>query len=238
MSLLYIVRHGQASFFSDDYDQLSKKGFEQARLLGSYWQENGIEIDEVYSGSLKRQIQSADSCGESFASSGKSWPETQILEGLNEYGADEMMDKLKQELVEKHARVRKLYDEYDTATEEHERYRTFHRLLETVMEHYIAGEYESNGFETWREFHDRVNYAYRIIRDREGKGRKIAVFTSGGPIGVSVQSCLRAPEQQAGNLNWRVYNASVTQFTFRADRISLDHFNGISHLPAEMKTYR
>ena len=106
------------------------------------------------------------------------------------------------------------------------------------MEHYIAGEYESNGFETWREFHDRVNYAYQIIRDREGKGRKIAVFTSGGPIGVSVQSCLRAPEQQAGNLNWRVYNASVTQFTFRADRISLDHFNDISHLPTEMKSYR
>jgi len=106
------------------------------------------------------------------------------------------------------------------------------------MVYYIAGNYESTGFETWREFHDRVSTAYQTIRNREDSGRKIAVFTSGGPIGVSIQSCLHAPEQQAGNLNWRIYNASITQFTFSPNRISIDHFNTISHLPKELQTYR
>ena len=42
MSVLYVVRHGQASFFTDNYDQLSPKGVEQSRLLGKYWKKSGL----------------------------------------------------------------------------------------------------------------------------------------------------------------------------------------------------
>ena len=239
MSVLYIVRHGQASFFTDDYDQLSPKGVEQSRLLGKYWVENQVEIDEVYSGSLARQLQTAEAVGESFRQAGKSWPEVQVLRGLNEYGADNVLGHLRAELVEKHEHVRRLSEEFERATEERERYRTFHLLLETLMRFYIAGDYESDGFETWRQFHDRVIGALAHIRSQDRRGRRVAVFTSGGPIGVSVQTTLEAPEQQAGELNWRVHNASVTLFTFRADRISLDQFNSIAHLTTEeLRTYR
>lgn len=238
MSILYIVRHGQASFFSDNYDQLSEKGFGQARLLGNFWRESGIEIDEVYTGSLERQIQTAEGCGETYASNDRHWPEIEIKEGLNEYHSDMVMDNLKPELTHKYVQVRRLYNDYSAATDDRQRYSAFHRLLEVVMQYYIAGNYESTGFETWQEFHDRVTNAFTAIRNQGGSGRCVAIFTSGGPIGVSVQSCLKAPEQQAAELNWRVYNASVTQFTFRADRISLDQFNTIPHLPNDMRTYR
>ena len=36
MAQIYLVRHGQASFGSSNYDQLSELGFEQARLLGRH----------------------------------------------------------------------------------------------------------------------------------------------------------------------------------------------------------
>ncbi len=231
MSTLYIVRHGQASFYSSDYDQLSDIGYQQSRMLGCYWQENNIKIDAVYSGSLKRQIQTANACGETYDSKESPWPQSRILEGLNEYHADDVMEKLKPELAEKRADVRALSDAYANATEKQDLYRTFHRLLESVMTYYIEGDYESTGFESWRAFHERVTDAYRHIRANEGRGRTVAVFTSGGPIGVSVQSCLSAPEQAAAQLNWRVYNASIAQFTFSADRLSLDLFNGVPHLP-------
>ncbi len=39
MGTLYLVRHGQASFGADDYDQLSARGMEQAERLGQYWRE-------------------------------------------------------------------------------------------------------------------------------------------------------------------------------------------------------
>jgi broad specificity phosphatase PhoE len=239
MSVLYVVRHGQASFFTDNYDQLSPKGVEQSRLLGKYWVENCVEIDEVYSGSLARQLQTAEAVGDAFRQSDKPWPNVQVLSGLNEYGGDYLMKDLRAELVQKHDHVRRLSEEFERATEERQRYRTFHRLLEALMRFYISGEYESDGFETWRQFHDRVTGALAHIRTREGRGRQVAVFTSGGPVGVSVQTTLEAPEQQAGELNWRVHNASATVFTFGADRISLDQFNSIAHLTTdELRTYR
>ena len=37
MSVLTLVRHGQASFFAADYDRLSPAGEGQARHLGDYW---------------------------------------------------------------------------------------------------------------------------------------------------------------------------------------------------------
>ena len=73
---------------------------------------------------------------------------------------------------------------------------------------------------------------------RNDSGKTVAVFTSGGPIGVSVQSALEAPDLKAAELNWRVYNCSVTQFTFSGERISLDAFNGTAHLQPEMLTFR
>ena len=127
MSVLCLVRHGQASFFSDDYDQLSPKGVAQSRLLGKYWVENLVDIDEVYSGSLARQLQTAEAVGESFRQASKRWPEVQVLSGLNEYCGDKVMEVLRPELAEKHPHVRRLGEEFECAAEERERYRTFHR---------------------------------------------------------------------------------------------------------------
>ena len=42
MSVLTLVRHGQASFFADDYDRLSAAGEQQSRLLGQFWLEREI----------------------------------------------------------------------------------------------------------------------------------------------------------------------------------------------------
>ena len=57
MGTLYLVRHGQASFGADDYDQLSELGQRQSRRLGAYFQERGLTFEAVITGSLKRQQQ-------------------------------------------------------------------------------------------------------------------------------------------------------------------------------------
>lgn len=244
MSTLYVVRHGQATFFEDDYDQLSSKGEEQSRLLGDFWIEEKIALSEVYTGSLVRQRRTAEIVGECYGRAGLPWPQPQVLEGLNEYEAGSFLEILRGELSEKHEHVRRLSEEDDHAAGERERYRTFHRLLEAVVRYWIAGDYESDGceadgFESWVEFRDRVRGALDQILSVEGRGRRVAAFTSGGPIGVAVQTALEAPEQKAGELHWRIHNGSVTVFAFTAGRFTLDQFNSIAHLPsAEMRTYR
>lgn len=60
MSLLFLVRHGQASFHGDDYDQLSARGMEQSRQLGLHWAELNLIFDHVYVGPRRRHRQTLD----------------------------------------------------------------------------------------------------------------------------------------------------------------------------------
>ena len=66
MGQILLVRHGQASLFADNYDELSVLGREQARLLGEFWARRRIDFDEVYCGPRARQRQTAELAGAAF----------------------------------------------------------------------------------------------------------------------------------------------------------------------------
>lgn len=239
MSKLYVVRHGQASFFSDDYDRLSEMGERQAEALARYWMDAGVELDEVYSGTLQRQRRTAEVAGETYRAAGRDWPKLDILPGLDEYPADDIMERLLPALCERDPQMAKLDSDFKSATEGRERYRAFHRLLAAVMEYWIDGSYNPEGLTTWKHWSDSVRAALQTILERGGNGRRVAVFSSGGPIGISVQTTLKAPENMAAELNWRIHNGSVTEFTFSAGRIALDSFNSVAHFSdPELLTYR
>ena len=239
MSQLNLVRHGQASFFEDDYDKLSSLGERQSYLLGEYWARRDIRFDYAFSGTLKRQIRTAEKIAEGFATCGLETPEVKRLPGLNEYEADKVMDGLLPEMCRRSEKYGQLKTDYDNAKEGHERYRTFHRMLEAVMAVWVSGEYDSNGFAPWTDFRDGVREALDEAMAVEKSGCRVLVVSSGGPVGVSVMTVLRAPDIVAAELNWRVYNCSSTEFAFTRGRCSLDNFNNVSHLtdPA-LLTYR
>ena len=91
---------------------------------------------------------------------------------------------------------------------------------------------------TWNEWSDRIRNTLREIMMSAKKNELIGVFTSGGPIGGSLQTALESPQIKAAELNWRIYNSSVTKYTFSGSRFSLDQFNDVSHLPDDLLTYR
>lgn len=239
MSRLFLVRHGQASFFEDDYDKLSVIGERQSVELAKYWINEGLHFDRVYTGTLKRQTRTAAVMAETYRAAGHSWPEPRVLPGLNEYPADEVMGTLLPTMCEKEERFRALKEDYDAADNEKDRYRTFHRLLEAIMAVWVSGDVESNGLMSWTEFSDNVRGALHEVMSVKESGLDIAVVSSGGPIGVSVQSTLEAPDIKAAELNWRIHNCSYTQFTFSGARVALDTFNAIPHLTRpELLTFR
>ena len=59
MAELFMVRHGQASFGTGNYDQLSALGERQGVWLGEYFAERGIAFDRVVTGSMQRHRQTA-----------------------------------------------------------------------------------------------------------------------------------------------------------------------------------
>lgn len=239
MSKLFVIRHGQARLFTDNYDRLSDLGLRQAECLGEWFVQNEVSLDAVYSGSLKRQQQTAVAVCGVLRAAGRRAPDLQLLEGLNEYPAEEIMKQLVPELRGLDTEIDRLADEYDHAEDYDIRYRSLHQLLAVILRHWIIGDYDkTNGLLTWQEFRKGVRDALAGVMGGSGSGETLAVFTSGGPVGISVQSVLDAPDLQAAELNWRVHNCSVTQFSFSGERISLDAFNGTAHLRREMLTYR
>jgi broad specificity phosphatase PhoE len=206
MSTLVLVRHAQATTFEKDSDRLSAVGERQAIALGEFWKARNIRFDEVYSGTLKRHTRTAELAG--FAQF-ESRPE------FDEYDANGILGAGRRD-VKDNRELQKLFDE--------------------MVPQWIAGKLPFSGVETWQVFRERVQRGFRGILEADLPSRRVVVFTSGGPIGVAVQTVVGAKEPMAMELNWRIRNCSLTEFIFTRSRISLDTFNATPHL--EEVTFR
>eukprot|EP01035_Chromulina_nebulosa_P034925 gene34925-46915_t len=115
MGSLYLVRHGQASFGADDYDQLSEMGQRQSRRLGEDWAERGVGFDAVITGTLKRHTQTWAGIAEGarLGHEPLAWP------GLNEYDSEAVIRAIHPHPLEKPR----------SAAEAPELYRKHFRLL-------------------------------------------------------------------------------------------------------------
>jgi broad specificity phosphatase PhoE len=212
MSTLTVVRHAQARPFEPDSDRLSEIGETQARVLGEYWSRNGIVFDEVWCGSLDRHRQTAGlALGQALERAGR------VSADWNEYDVAGILTW--------HPQV-----SWSSANP------GVQKAFEVAMLDWLTGP--GNGAEPWAAFRDRVLRGLRAIRQGTSN-RRVVVFTSGGPIGVLVQTALNAPDRSFLEVNWRVRNCSISEFVFSAERFSLDSFNAIPHLPdARLRTFR
>ncbi|MDZ4850053.1 MAG: histidine phosphatase family protein [Pirellulaceae bacterium] len=230
MSTLTLVRHGQATPFEDNPDRLSTLGQTQARALGLYWLNNNVVFDEVYTGTLTRQQHTAQLVGEVFQEADQPWPTAQVMAEFDEYHVDVIWKQLAPELVKSNSSFAELFAAYQRNRNGPNHHRTFQLALEAVMRCWQEGTLVTGDVEGWTTFRDRVRQGIRHILEQEGSRRRVAVFTSGGPIGTTIQWALNAPDQSALEVNWRVRNCSLTEFVFSRDRLTLDSFNALPHL--------
>ena len=232
MSQLVIVRHGQAAAFSEDSDRLTELGERQSAVLGEYCASRKLEFDEVLVGGLRRHAQTEAQVAAAYERAGLPWPAARLLPGWNEYDAGAIMQKLGEALRERDLGFRKQVEEFQAAAGTPQQNRFFQRMFEALMARWIAGDIAVDGVESFEAFHARVCDALDAVLGGQGS-RRVIVFSSGGPIGVSVQRTLRAPKPVALELNWRVRNTALTEYVFGPGRISLDLFNATPHLADE-----
>jgi broad specificity phosphatase PhoE len=239
MSSLILVRHGHARSYEKDSDQLSPTGEGQARALAKFWINDGQNFTEVYCGTLTRQRRTAEITGQCFNEAGLNWPQLQTTPELNEYDARGMINLLIPALAKRDSGFRELVADFEQKRETPERNRSFQKMFEAVTAVWLKEEIEVEGVESWSSFRSRVGSIFERIISREESGRRIVVFTSGGVIGLIVQTVLGAPEVRALDLNWRIRNSSLTEFIFSRGRLSLDSFNSTPHLnELSLITYR
>jgi broad specificity phosphatase PhoE len=238
MGTLILVRHAQASFFAADYDQLSALGREQATALGQYWARRGTVFDEVYTGPRARQRQTAELAGAALVQAGVPWPEPVEHPDFDEYDLAGFVNRLAPELARQDPAFAELLASYQQSTDDAVRVRHFQKAFEALTGHWLTAQ-ELSGVESWPVFRARVRRGLAHIQTRPERGRRVALFTSGGFIGTAVQLAVAAPDRQALELGWRVRNCSLTEFVFAQDRLTLDGFNAVHHLEnPELWTYR
>lgn len=239
MSVLTIVRHGQASLFAADYDQLSAVGEQQARALGTYWARHGVRIDAVFSGPRVRHRKFAELAAASYREHGLDWPEPVVLNELDEFDLDGMAQHVAPQLPARDAEFARMVQEFRECRDDGERQRAFMRMFARVLRHWQAAEVLEGDVETWPAFRARVAGVIRRIQTETGRGARVVAFTSGGVIGCSLQHALGVSDVVMLELSWRIRNASLTDFVFTPDRLTLDNFNMVPHLTEpELWTYR
>lgn len=235
MGTLYLVRHGQASAFDENYDRLSTVGEQQARLFGEWWGAGNVTADRVFTGPRVRQVRTAEIAAE--ASGGK-LPPPVVLEDLDEMRLEPLFKANMPELFEKHEHLRSLGDAMLAADGDEARARHMSTLFEAMLQLWGKGELQAADVEAWTEFRERVRRA--LLATRQGipdpglalrnRGRKIVAFTSAGVIGAAMQGAVRCDDECAISLAFRVRNSSLSEFLFSGDRFSLLSFNGLPHL--------
>lgn len=231
MSTLTLVRHGQARPFEKDSDRLSPLGELQARALGDFWRTHGIAFDQVISGTLTRHRQTLATAGLEVHREDSGW---------NEYDATAILDRLAPLLAATDSEFADAREQFaHLPKDDPQKNRYFQRLLERLMDAWLRGTVTADGVETFDDYRARVTAALRRIVDAKESNRNVVVFTSGGPIGLCVQSVLGAPHSAFLDINWRIRNASISEFTFSHNgRISLDCLNTMGHLDRRLWTWR
>jgi broad specificity phosphatase PhoE len=234
VSTLTLVRHGQAEPFQRERGELTLLGEAQAAKLAQFWLQKQSRFDEVHCGVLQRQVRTEAVIAQCFRSAGQSWPEVQSDRSWNEYDAPGVL----QHIVPADPRLAALAADFEKARSGPDERRAFQRMFEAAMLCWLEGKASTNGVEPWAAFRDRISGAIQRIMAGP-PSRRVVVFTSGGPIGFTLQFALQAPARSFLDVNWRIRNSSVTEFVFDRDRLTLDSFNSVWHLDdAALRTYR
>ena len=211
MGTLYLVRHGQASFGADDYDQLSARGREQAVRLGEYWRARGLVFDAVITGTLRRHTQTLEGIAEGLQTT----PNALQLPGLNEYDS--------------HALIAAIHPQPLGPADTPERYRAHFRILCDALAQWMGGTISPQGMPSWEDFSGGVHAALELVR-RAHAGQNVLLVSSGGPISTAVGQVLGTSPEVTIALNMRIRNSAVTEFSISPKRLMLQTFNTLPHL--------
>jgi broad specificity phosphatase PhoE len=210
MGNLYLVRHGQASFGATDYDNLSDLGQRQSERLGKYFAGQGMKVDAVYMGTLKRHAQTWDGIAK-----GANWTlRPELRPGLNEYDSE--------------AVVRAIYTGPLGKPDTPEAYKHHFRLLRDGLTQWMNGVVSPAGMPTYREFVQGVTAVLDHIR--QNHSGNVLIVSSGGPISTAVGRILGTTPETTIDLNMRIRNSSVTEVVFTPKRHALLTLNTLPHL--------
>ena len=230
MGVVMLVRHGQASFGTEDYDVLSSRGVRQSRKVAKTLAEYGIAPTMFIHGGMRRQLETAEEMLRSTP-----WDlELQVDERWRELDHVAVMGA------------------YPTLTEIESaqlaagtmEIRAFHELYTKSTARWTSGAHDAEYPETFVDFLRRIRDAIGHAARNAGERRTAIVVTSGGPIAAACAMLTEVGEEPRrlastwARFNAVMVNASVTRVVVGSTGARLLTFNEHSWLDRELVTYR
>jgi len=233
MSALYLVRHGQASFGAEDYDNLSARGVEQSRLLGRWLTASQLGMDLVAMGAQRRHRQTAEAAAEAGALNGDA-----VLPpdpAFNEFDHHEVLIRARPDL-QSPANLAAVVENAESPR------RAYQEILAAAVERWASGQHDDEYTESWNHFQARCLAGIEQVVRRTGASRNVILFTSGGVIAAVTRHVLGLDDAAALRVIWSLVNTGVTRLLFRPGEISVSYLNAFPHLEQTgqrgMVTYR
>ena len=224
MSEIYLIRHGQASFGEDNYDKLSPLGVRQAQCLAKHLARTGKSFDAIYYGEMERQQNTAREFLNHYESMGLAVTPPAVSKAFNEYDSFTVWQALIPEILADDPSIAKELEKLPGDQ------KAFQRIFGPLMTRWISGNYHADNIPRWNEFTRRVKEGIEELTARHDGNRRLAVFTSGGPISVAVQIALDLSDSKALEISWQLLNASITRIQYNRRRMMLAGFNDVTHL--------
>jgi len=98
-----------------------------------------------------------------------------------------------------------------------------------AIDRWIAGDNDQDYIESWSTFTCRVHNALKNTIANNPDKKRIAVFTSGGPISLVSQHLLGVPQERIMQMNWTLLNCGVTKLVSTGSRLFVASLNEHAH---------
>ena len=219
MGSLYLVRHGQASFGSQNYDALSALGHQQGHVVGQALKARGVAPEVVVAGTMQRHQETARAALSAMALD----VPMQVLAGVNEFDHENVIE------VAEPRYARKAVMMADMAASGDPR-RAFQKFFQDAVSRWVGGNHDDEYAEPWSVFKLRcVTALDELVQATPPKGQSV-VFTSGGTISVMCAHLLGLSDAQAFTINWTLANTGITKIVSGRDGLHLVSVNEHAHL--------
>lgn len=214
MPVVLLVRHGQACFGAENYDELSDVGRQQSAVVGQELARRRLRQPLAVSGTLRRQRDTAtlalQAAGvDAAATVDPRWDEYDHMGLLARY-------------------VQPGDSAPPTSSRE------VQRLLDDALHAWV----NDGAAAGWPAFSGGATTALRELVASLPKGRDAVVFTSGGVVAAVCAALLGAGAAAVVALNRVTVNSGITKLVAGSSGTSLVSFNDHAHLAPDVVTYR
>ena len=225
MKHILLIRHGQASYFNRNYDQLSDTGRMQAAQIGDHFAANNMSMHQVFVGPRQRHRGTWEQIESKVKAAQHTVGPITIRQHLDELPAFEIVNAVSADLFEEKPELKEGFKPDGTPKDPKAHGMAFRIVLDRWAEDY----WNLPTLESYQEFEHRIVCEFNHAVDAIEDGQTAILITSGGPITVALRSFGGMHTESFSSVAFSIWNGSISHMAWSNGEFSIAQWNLTSH---------